>query len=492
MHLSEEFKLLCLLILWRLISVFIVQTAHVPDEYWQSLEVAHHLAFDYGYLTWEWRKMIRSYSYPFLISILYRILAAFSLDFTVLLMTLPRVFQAILVGYSDYRFYKWIGCKWALLVLCTNWYWYYCATRTLINSVETACSIIAFSMFPWMENSVFKSIKYMWIVSFLCMARPTATIIWFPLCLSHILSVTTKDKKQFLIRYAMICLSCFLISILIDSYCYGKFVITPLKFFLVNVLEGVASTYGTKNLLWYVIIGLPVILGLYSIPFMMSVWRIFHHSNIYHQEIAMFKIIVIVLIIYSIIPHKEFRFILPLLPLCIYIGSRCYRLNIRMSSHKCWIFAALLMLTNFLPGIYFSLIHQRGTIDVMNYLRDEISHANISSTKILILTPCHATPLYSHLHVNASIKFLTCEPNFDRKFYVNEANEFFKSPLIWLDRYTQIAGLPTYVIAFDNIAEKIKTTFLYKYKMIAKIFHTHFPEENYGTYILLYKQDIHV
>lgn len=29
----------------RLASVFIVQTYFVPDEYWQSLEVAHKLTF---------------------------------------------------------------------------------------------------------------------------------------------------------------------------------------------------------------------------------------------------------------------------------------------------------------------------------------------------------------------------------------------------------------------------------------------------------------
>lgn len=29
----------------RLASVFVVQTYYVPDEYWQSLEVAHKLTF---------------------------------------------------------------------------------------------------------------------------------------------------------------------------------------------------------------------------------------------------------------------------------------------------------------------------------------------------------------------------------------------------------------------------------------------------------------
>lgn len=33
------------LVIFRILSVFVVQTWYVPDEYWQSLEVSHKLAF---------------------------------------------------------------------------------------------------------------------------------------------------------------------------------------------------------------------------------------------------------------------------------------------------------------------------------------------------------------------------------------------------------------------------------------------------------------
>lgn len=64
----------------RLASIFIVQTYFVPDEYWQSLEIAHKIVFDYGYLTWEWVLGIRSYIYPLIIAGLYKILAVLGLD----------------------------------------------------------------------------------------------------------------------------------------------------------------------------------------------------------------------------------------------------------------------------------------------------------------------------------------------------------------------------------------------------------------------------
>lgn len=161
MGIGKVRSVLFLLIIWRLCSVFVVQTFHVPDEYWQSLEVAHKLTFNYGHLTWEWTERIRSYIYPFLISILYKILHILSLDYTILLIYLPRIFQSLLTAYSDYRFYIWSKSKWSLFILSINWYWYYCSTRTLINSFETSLTIIALSHFPWKEKE--NNYSFLWI-----------------------------------------------------------------------------------------------------------------------------------------------------------------------------------------------------------------------------------------------------------------------------------------------------------------------------------------
>ncbi|KAJ3002335.1 hypothetical protein NUW54_g5903 [Trametes sanguinea] len=55
-----------------------------PDEYYQSLEVAHHLVFGYGQLTWEWLapNPIRSIIYPALNVPIYWLLKVFHLDET--------------------------------------------------------------------------------------------------------------------------------------------------------------------------------------------------------------------------------------------------------------------------------------------------------------------------------------------------------------------------------------------------------------------------
>lgn len=81
----KNFDILCIFLTIRLCSVYLVQTFFVPDEYWQSLEVAHRISFGYGYLTWEWKEGIRSYIYPLIISCFYTVLKIFNLDEAVFL-----------------------------------------------------------------------------------------------------------------------------------------------------------------------------------------------------------------------------------------------------------------------------------------------------------------------------------------------------------------------------------------------------------------------
>lgn len=47
---------------FRLVNAFASRAFFQPDEYWQSLEVAHAWVFGYGYKTWEWRSTVTSAS----------------------------------------------------------------------------------------------------------------------------------------------------------------------------------------------------------------------------------------------------------------------------------------------------------------------------------------------------------------------------------------------------------------------------------------------
>ena len=79
----------------RLASVPLVVTWFVPDEYWQSLEVAHHRVFGFGLMTWEWDLRIRSSIYPTIFATLYQLLRCTGLDSAAAIIITPRVLQGL-------------------------------------------------------------------------------------------------------------------------------------------------------------------------------------------------------------------------------------------------------------------------------------------------------------------------------------------------------------------------------------------------------------
>ncbi|XP_046419581.1 GPI mannosyltransferase 3-like [Neodiprion fabricii] len=484
-------RVLLYVIAWRLSSVFLVQTSDAADEYWQSVEVAHRLAFGYGHLTWEWREGIRSYIYPFLISLIYRILGFFGLDFATLIIITPRIMQALLSAYADYRFYVWTKNKWALFSLCTNWFWYYYASRTLVNTLETSLTTIALSIFPWRDSNT-KSVSYIWIVAWLCVVRPTAAVIWTPLCLYHLLTTPTSGRIVLLLSYLRIGMSTLSIATLVDTIGYGKFVLSHIEFFRINLINRVSDIYGTEPFFWYLTIGIPVILGLYYVIFLIGAWQVVQHPAKFHIQAVMLVVIGWTLAIYSMIPHKEIRFILPLLPFFTCLStSGILSINNSVGPFPRKVFMAVLVLTNLLPGLYYSLIHLRGSLDVMKILRQEISSADNDEVNILFLTPCHVTPFYSHLHANITARFLTCEPNLYRQNdHVNETEVFFANPNLWLKQTysnTKDTEMPTHLVLFNALAPTIHQ-FLNKYRLIADLFHAYNAPSSHSQYLLIYKR----
>lgn len=152
MLLNKTSKVIGGIILFRLISWLIVRTYFIADEYWQTFEIAHSLAFGYGYKTWEWKSdiAIRSYLFPFVISLIYRFLALFHLDTVPILVSAATLFQTLLAIIGDLVYVKFLqGHKLMYLILLCRfscWYTMYSSPRLLVNNLEEIlfiCSLVA-------------------------------------------------------------------------------------------------------------------------------------------------------------------------------------------------------------------------------------------------------------------------------------------------------------------------------------------------------------
>ncbi|XP_064606648.1 GPI mannosyltransferase 3-like [Liolophura sinensis] len=538
---SSDQQLFLGLFAFRTVNALLVQTYFVPDEFWQSQEVAHKMVFGYGYLTWEWRYGLRGYLYPSMFAIFFKILAVFGLDNRLMLIKMPRIVQGFWAACGDLFLYKLSRrlsdrptAQWALLCQILSWVTLYMSTRTLSNSLESVLTVMALYYYPWPGKPRLGSWKFLALAALSVLIRPTAAVVWILLCSWHL-----QQQKQNLLRqlrvYVLVGSVALASSALLDRLCYGHWVNVQYNFMEFNVLSGMGTFYGSHPWHWYLTQGVPILLTTHLLPFTLGVW--------WARNKVLLWVILWIIFIYSFLGHKEFRFLYSLVPMAMYYcGVYCQSLctlprihrkklkqqQAKLSSedqsdsannkysdaedspptmpveakplpielqqqqkHKFSLMKAKLLtiflaVTNIPIVLYFSLIHQRGTIEVMRYLYQQGEAQDIN---VMFLMPCHSTPYYSYLHLNQTMRFLTCEPNFGRmENYTDEADIFFTDPEKWLTMEYDMgnSSLPTHFVYFDGLIPDIQG-FLSKHKYVTKIklFHTHLPEGRVGSKVLV-------
>ncbi len=114
------------------------------------------------------------------------------------------------------------------------------------------------------------------------------------------------------------------LSIAVDSVYYGRLVLTPLTFLNRNVLQSVSLFYGSNPWHWYLSQGLPV-LCLTSLPFVVQGWFAIDRRLSYARALLRYpekvglKLLAettfFSIVAFSLLGHKEFRFLQPVLPL---------------------------------------------------------------------------------------------------------------------------------------------------------------------------------
>ncbi|XP_029935468.1 GPI alpha-1,2-mannosyltransferase 3 isoform X2 [Myripristis murdjan] len=485
--LGAHLALFC--VAFRLANCFLVQSSFVPDEYWQSLEVSHNMVFTYGYLTWEWKAGIRGYSYPLFFACIYKILHLINYDSVYLLIWLPRVIQALLAAFADVKFYLLIRtmespdvAKWTFFCHLCSWFTWYCCTRTLTNTMETTLTTLALLYFPLPGSKTHSSKKYLSLVALAVIVRPTALIVWLPLLMYHFWQ---EENKLRLITHHCIPIGVLTVGIstLIDCLFYDKWTLVQLNFLKFNILHGVAEFYGSHPWHWYFTQGFAVVIGPH-LPFFL------HGCTLASKRYRLLLVTIVwTITVYSLLAHKEFRFIYPVLPFCMVFCG------ISLANLKNWRRAAAygLLVANLVPALYTGLVHQRGTLDVMSHLQKLCDTNSLSAQPqpdVLFLMPCHSTPFYSHIHCPLRMRFLECPPDLGEEGYVDEAENFFDDPLQWLRiSFPHKSSMPTHLVLFD-VLEKEILTFLEGNKFIrtAVIFHTHVPEGRVGGSIFIYER----
>ncbi len=356
-------------------SCFHLRSWHVPDETWQCVEISHLLAFGSGHATWEWQTAaaIRSHLHPlfFVPSQLMghwlgHYLGGGEEAARYLVILLPRVAQAVLSAVGDVcasafclRHFGARSHSYFLVTYATSWFLNYCLSRTLVNSFETALTSMALALYPTTKEQRREPFRvlYALLVSLCFVIRPTSALLWILPVISHLWHSMLEGGWKSIALHGATALTTLCSTCAIDSVLYGEATFAPWNFFSHNVLNDVGSFYGVHRWHWYLTSGLPVVLGAYGVPPLALGLR----RSWSHPQVGIFaKSIALSVTFLSLVPHKEFRFLLPLLPLCWCLASDYLRCRLSSTSPR-----LLLTVTAaaFVPACaYLSPVHHSGTV----------------------------------------------------------------------------------------------------------------------------------
>ena len=452
-------KLFIFIFLFRLFNSLIIQTFFQADEFYQALEPAHSFIYGYGYVTWEWKQQLRSSIHPLIYAVGYKLAG----ENKTLIYFIPKIISALIATIGEYNLYKFIEVyrdeklAWITLMLSLfnpfNWY---VSTRSFSNNLETGLTILALRYWPWD-----KKISKQWYLSLgfgfvSCIIRPTNILIWCPLGIWLLINAHITVKWAILSIVEVVVL--FALNTGLDYYFYQQLTFPLYNFLEFNVIKNLSIFYGTAPWHFYIFQAIPLMMMIY-LPFML-----------YGLEKSILLLAgAIYLLGFSLIQHKEFRFIYPLHPIMLYFTARGYN---KLKPK----YVILGITVNICIGLFFTNVHERGVIDVVNYLQD--------SQSIGFLTPCHSTPWQSHFHKpDLDAWFLTCEPPFhlnkpsleEVKAYRDQSDQFYDSPKEFIDAHLgQDLPFPQHLIVFEPLQELINEQLGGQYSECKRFFNSYF------------------
>lgn len=460
----RNYIIFLLILLWRIVNVSLTKSYFQADEFWQALEPAHYMAFGYGELTWEWKVGLRSYGFPFVFEIGYRFVRLLS-KLTELglvyfklhnnypylgrdieyvgVIYIPKLIMAFIATVGEYytillihKVYlltiakdaddgkptetEYSVTNIALVLTLTNFFNCFFITRSFINTFEMILTAIALYYWDWTFGKNIYSRKFLFsliIAIFACLQRPSNGLIWLiqgSLLIYHLVQERQGKKLvDTLVKVIVALTAACSINCTIDYYFYGHLTFPIFKFITFNFTTSLSEFYGVAPWHFHLAQSLPIVLGYSIIPFffgMFCYWP--KKSNLKSiSVIIIIKVSIILnLLVYSMLSHKEFRFIYPLQPFFQLISTFgcCKFLNYIKSSNRIWLWTySTLPIISIVVSVVVIYWNESGVIEVMKTL-----HKIPAIDSVGFIMPCHSTPWQSYLHRDdiQDLWAITCDP----------------------------------------------------------------------------------
>ncbi|WP_339715582.1 hypothetical protein [uncultured Kriegella sp.] len=324
MRLSLQAKInylaLSLFVLTALFSV----GHHQSDEHYQILEFAQyklgHISADE--LPWEFNEKIRPSLQPWITVVLVKLLNTIGISDPFSLTTLFRLLSGLLMWLIIKNFNKLLGetyfsdPKWVLFFSCCTfllWYVPYISVRFSSENYATICFLLGLYF-------LIKNNHRFWLLALIGVCFGFSILFRYQLgvaivgVFAWLLFIDKKRIQEIMaIAGAMVLVLAF--GTYLDYLFYGEFVIAPLNYLNVNLIEGKAAEFGVKSFWYYMLVFLLVVAPPLSLIlpvfFFKGIKKLKHHVFIWG--------IIPFVLIHFLIGHKEFRFLYPMSYIFIFI-----------------------------------------------------------------------------------------------------------------------------------------------------------------------------
>lgn len=298
--------------LWYLLTAFNSSGYYHPDEHYQLIEFARYKlgSNQSADLAWEFNAGIRSALQPAICFAIFNCCNAIGIEDPYLQSFILRILTALLSLVAIQFFVRKTITQFPIAyhkayIVLSYFLWFLPFINVRFSS-ETWSGIFILLAVSFVQD---KHTKYVLAgacmgLSFLCRFQAgvmdAGLILWL-LCIRRI----QLKALSMVITGLLLTLG---IGMLLDTWMYGKFTWTAWNYFQVNILQDVASRYGTSP--WYRILvymlqapGLP--LGILILSGMGIMW-------IYKPRHPVLWVMTPLLLVHAFIPHKELRFLFPL------------------------------------------------------------------------------------------------------------------------------------------------------------------------------------
>ncbi len=378
------------------------------DEIFQTLEPAHHLAFGYGFLSWEWEDGIRSWIFPGFLAAIMKTCSLFSDNPNAYLYTI----DAIMIAFSlipiavTYRITELTSNRrLALIAACVPAFWYeliFLSAKTLSGSLPAYLLIYA-AYCVWKENNQPTNQAWPWLQSGLLFGLTAILRIHL---LPEMVFVAVACCRRNGLAWRMLIFG-FLITFtaggLLDWATWDYPFQSIIKNILINLFNNKANQYGTEPFYHY---GLALIYHqlIYFFPFVY-----FGYLGC-KKNTLLAGIAILNLLSFSLLAHKEYRFILlTIITSTMLVGLGLAHFMQAPHRHlKRWYSIIILSIMLWITGAiyYFHLNYKKSALRLTLQLHQMIASQPSHPNKIIFdeYDIIHLGG-YSYLHENIPMQF---------------------------------------------------------------------------------------